>query len=432
MQRGHWNKADKMLFVTAIVFTGALGGYLFFPDNIFAQGMLFCSEAALVGGVADWFAVTALFEKPLGFPWHTAILPRRRDEFMEAAAKLVRREFFSRRELFDLMAQYDWNDLFLRRMESDTVRCEICSSVQRIINNAVQYEDISEKSRDLAAKIRYMILSIPLVNVVKGVTEWLQSDDHDKRMFSGLIAYCREIAEHPDTRKHLEELFEHIQDEHLKNAGLLMNLLAGFASAMNVLDLEDLAACVQREAIRFLNEAEDKDSDLGIKMRAVFYDRLSVLGRDPSAQEMFAAVRGELLRMIPLENLIETGLTGIVKSLRTDLPIPQDSNIRLSMDALIDHEITRWLSLLRSDETAAAALEKLIKDVVYRSALEVQVISAEIVRNVISGMTDKQLNSIVYGKVEPDLLWIRMNGSVVGAVIGLALFLLTAAAKGFA
>ena len=37
-------------------------------------------------------------------------------------------------------------------------------------------------------------------------------------------------------------------------------------------------------------------------------------------------------------------------------------------------------------------------------------------------MTDEQINRLVYDKAEPDLLWIRMNGSIVGAVIGLVIF----------
>jgi uncharacterized membrane-anchored protein YjiN (DUF445 family) len=47
-------------------------------------------------------------------------------------------------------------------------------------------------------------------------------------------------------------------------------------------------------------------------------------------------------------------------------------------------------------------------------------------------MTDEKLNAIVYEKVEPDLLWIRMNGSIVGAAVGLGLFLLMEAAKSLA
>ncbi len=88
----NWNKADKTLLGAAVIFLFALCLHIEYPDNTFASGLLFCAEAALVGGIADWFAVTALFKKPLGFPYHTAILPRRREAFVEATGKMLQTE----------------------------------------------------------------------------------------------------------------------------------------------------------------------------------------------------------------------------------------------------------------------------------------------------------------------------------------------------
>ena len=85
----NWNKADKTLLAAAAIFCFALCLNIQYKDNVYAKGFLFCAEAALVGGIADWFAVTALFEKPLGFPWHTAILPRRRQSFIEDRKSVV-------------------------------------------------------------------------------------------------------------------------------------------------------------------------------------------------------------------------------------------------------------------------------------------------------------------------------------------------------
>ena len=56
-----WNKADRVLFLAFLVFLLALFVHLQLPHSVFASGFLFCAEAALVGGIADWFAVTALF-----------------------------------------------------------------------------------------------------------------------------------------------------------------------------------------------------------------------------------------------------------------------------------------------------------------------------------------------------------------------------------
>jgi len=54
------------------------------------------AEAALVGGLADWFAVTALFRQPLGLPIpHTAILPRNKDRIGEGMASFIERNFLS-------------------------------------------------------------------------------------------------------------------------------------------------------------------------------------------------------------------------------------------------------------------------------------------------------------------------------------------------
>src|ERR1700680_1946282 len=54
------------------------------------------TEAALVGGLADWFAVTALFRQPLGLPIpHTAILPRNKDRIGEGLATFIERNFLS-------------------------------------------------------------------------------------------------------------------------------------------------------------------------------------------------------------------------------------------------------------------------------------------------------------------------------------------------
>ena len=99
----HWNLADKALVGTLLLFFLLLVWHRCAPDSLLAEGLLFTAEAALVGGVADWFAVTALFRRPLGFPYHTALLPRRRKEFSEAMVRLIQQEFFSRRHLFSLL-----------------------------------------------------------------------------------------------------------------------------------------------------------------------------------------------------------------------------------------------------------------------------------------------------------------------------------------
>src|SRR6266700_2274665 len=71
--------------VTAVGAHGTLSGYL-------QAGF----EAAMVGGVADWFAVTALFRRPLGLPIpHTALIVERKDQFAETLGQFVQENFLN-------------------------------------------------------------------------------------------------------------------------------------------------------------------------------------------------------------------------------------------------------------------------------------------------------------------------------------------------
>ncbi len=66
------------------------------------------AEAALVGGLADWFAVTALFRHPLGLPIpHTAILPSNRDRLADSVADFLLHNFLTRRVLAAEIGRYD-------------------------------------------------------------------------------------------------------------------------------------------------------------------------------------------------------------------------------------------------------------------------------------------------------------------------------------
>ena len=76
--------ATGMLLAMAAIFIAARATVHLHPAIGFVQAF---AEAAMVGGLADWFAVTALFRHPLGLPIpHTAIIPRNKDRIGDTLA----------------------------------------------------------------------------------------------------------------------------------------------------------------------------------------------------------------------------------------------------------------------------------------------------------------------------------------------------------
>jgi uncharacterized membrane-anchored protein YjiN (DUF445 family) len=83
--------AGTLLLVAVAVFVGTQ----FFPGSSFALELIeTASEAAIIGGLADWFAVTALFRRPLGLPIpHTALIPSRKDDIARSFGNFIRDRF---------------------------------------------------------------------------------------------------------------------------------------------------------------------------------------------------------------------------------------------------------------------------------------------------------------------------------------------------
>ena len=82
-------RANGILGLTAVLYCFVFIGQFFYGHESWYQPLYWAVQSALIGSVADWFAVTALFRKPLGFPYHTALIPRNKDRLINGVIKLV-------------------------------------------------------------------------------------------------------------------------------------------------------------------------------------------------------------------------------------------------------------------------------------------------------------------------------------------------------
>ena len=85
--------ATSLLLLMAIVFVVT---HYYRDYAVWVPYVKAFAEAAMVGAMADWFAVTALFRHPLGIPIpHTAIIPKRKDEIGSSLANFIKENFLS-------------------------------------------------------------------------------------------------------------------------------------------------------------------------------------------------------------------------------------------------------------------------------------------------------------------------------------------------
>lgn len=390
----NWNKADRTLLAAAVIFLFALCLQVQYPGNVFAAGFLFCAEAALVGGIADWFAVTALFEKPLGFPWHTAILPRRRQSFIEATGRMLQREFFGKKALVAKVKRIDFAGKLLGWLERPESRQLVAKWLADRGRNWLEAQDGTSLSGVLAAR---------LGDLAAGSMT-------PERIRSFLLYGAKElesVARQPEFADKIEAgLNEYIES---KLQGPMAMMMAGFAQSVNVLNTEEAAGLIKDRCILFLERVQQEESEEAEQLQAMAEKISCFLQKKFAArQELDHAVLNSVQRLNLNEYLFNA----------TDERDILDGQLQELAGSIVQVVY----GMLRENSSLQREVSGICYQLAARGVMQAQEMLGSIAGDVLGTMTDEQINRLVYDKAEPDLLWIRMNGSIVGAVIGLVIF----------
>ena len=386
----NWNRADKTLLATAAIFCFALCLNIQYRDNVFAKGFLFCAEAALVGGIADWFAVTALFEKPLGFPWHTAILPRRRQSFIEATGRMLQQEFFGRKSLIKKIRRIDFATMvsaWLGRSQTKQMLAEwLLNRLPLWLSKNGRLPD-GALSRSSALELKAESLK-PL-------------SDYAIRTFY-------DFAKNPEFYQRVKHGLEEYVDSKLQ--GPMAMMMAGFAQSANIINVDEAAELIQKKTILLMERVQQENT-------AEYAQVQESLGKIFDFYEKNLLVKQELNDVL-LNRAEKWDFCGHLLNQNGQI----DALFEKDLVKLIEELLERAEALLSNNKTLQEELNGLIYQMAARGALQAQELLGSITNDVLGTMTDQQINRLVYDKAEPDLLWIRMNGSIVGASIGLVLF----------
>lgn len=428
MRWADWNKADKTLFFALLVFFLALGVHLNNPDKVLADAFLFCAEAALVGGIADWFAVTAIFRKPLGFPYHTAILPRRRQSFIEASVTMVQKEFFSRRKVFRHLERLHLLPMLLGWLAQPETEKQLVLRLVHYARDFLLQQDVRAQAKGIADRFRGTLAALEPEPFFAMWGGWLRQTGKDKEFLSRVAVYLRGRAATEETCSALAAMFERYGEEKVQDNSLGAFLM-GLAKAVDLVNYEEAAKLVQQQILVMLDDLAAKDSKLQQEMLALFYEKAAELNQEPSFHELVHELKDRLVTDLPLEEAVFRTLDHLHRHFAEDKarhvdPLTEHMPaLRTRLEEILRGEYRRMLQLVESDALLRRAVGHFLYDLIARTALHAQTLVGVIVTNVLSRLTDEQLNHLVYDKVEPDLLWIRMNGSIVGAGIGLVLFI---------
>jgi uncharacterized membrane-anchored protein YjiN (DUF445 family) len=359
--------------------------------------------ASLVGGLADWFAVTALFRRPLGLPIpHTAIVVERKDQFAETLGAFVQENFLTPAAVSDRLRAARAIDRLAAWLADPDHASEVAARLADGLVAGTELLRDEDVHGVLDALVRDRIDKVPLAPLAgRALQQLTREGRHEPLIEAALTALSRYLAEHGSELHHRLGV-----DSPWWLPGPLEDRLVASLIQRSRQVLDDMAADPDHPLRQQLDE--------GLEKLAVDLQTSSEL------RSRGEEVKAELLGHPQIRVFAAAVWRDIKQELRAQAEQP-GSELRTWLASLIMQTGTR----LRDDPELAAAAQRGL-DTAVRTALrhfEPELISlvSGTIRRWDAVETSRRLELLL----GPDLQFIRINGTIVGGLAGLALHAVT-------
>ncbi|GLR47148.1 DUF445 domain-containing protein [Sphingomonas astaxanthinifaciens] len=362
------------------------------------------AEAAMVGGLADWFAVTALFRHPLGLPIpHTAIIPRNKDRIGATLANFIRDNFLVARVVARRMRGIDVAGAagrFLQTPSGEGTR--IRRGASRLIADLFESLD-DERLGGIFKGAIAQRLARTEVSPLLGAA--LASAIEDNRHVPMLEAAIGALARALDANEPL------IREMVKRRASWVLRLAA----------LDEKLADAIVEGLRKLTVEVSTDPEH--PMRAKMVEALTRLADDlqhkPETRARVEAWKEELLanRSVAqwLDRLWQKGRASIIAAAR---------NPDAALAGRMGEVLRSAGATLEGDPRIRAAVNQFVRRAVAGMAASYGGSIVGLVSETIRGWDARTVTERLESAVGRDLQYIRINGTIVGGLVGLALHVL--------
>lgn len=387
--------ATGLLVLMAILFVIARSFQSRFPSLSFVAAF---AEAAMVGALADWFAVTALFRSPLGLPIpHTAIIPRNKDRIGDSLSDFLEKNFITQEIIREELRIIDFTGAAAMWLSdtanSKAISHQIVRSIP-VLLRIVEDEDVQQFiQHQISATLRGMKFAPALAEIVS----LLVASKHHETLFDHLIRMAADALEknksyirwriHESSPRWLPKAVDEKLYERLLDA------------------LQDT-----------LDEMREEDSEWRVRFQHSVESLIERLRTSPEYEEKLDSI----LREIVGHPLFRTYLVELWHSIRSRLAADVASESS-QMVAKLDEAFRAFSRELLQDERVQVKLNQWIRIVATETIVARREMIADLVSRVIRKWDADTMSRKLELHVGKDLQYIRINGTLVGGLVGLVL-----------
>lgn len=358
------------------------------------------SEAAMVGALADWFAVTALFNYPLGLKIpHTNLIENSKEKIGDNLGNFVVDNFLSpqniRPYIVKLKVSVYVGDWLSKERNQDVLINELSSILKDIINKL----DDESVVNFISNKAEEMTDSIKLNSVIgNGIEYLLNKNDHQKiitNLSSQIKNYILENHELVSERVGKESFFLIPKSIDNKIAEKITKGLSDY----------------------FMEVEENINHPLRAEMTNKILDFSKELKNEPKWETEFDSIKNDFLQSEKIKQYSADIWQSLKSSLIKELS-EEDSKLKF----YVKKNINEFVFNLQHDEVFQNRIDKWVRLTAYKYILKNTRNFGELISNTVGNWEGKELSRKLELEVGKDLQFIRINGTIVGGLVGLLIY----------
>ncbi len=402
--------ALSLLLLAALTFVVTL----FLPPSFYVSGIKAIAEAAMVGALADWFAVVALFRRvPVPFiARHTAIIPRNKDRIGENLGRFVQEKFLDTDSLLNLIRRYDPSTLLAQWLNAPGNADRVGRHLLQVMRGFLDLTDDTRIQTFMRRAVHRAIDKVDLSQTSALVLESLTKNNRHQALLDAAIDQLLKLLHKPTTREFIaNQLVRWLKREHPIKAKMLPTEWLGEHSAelvANAVDslLDDVALDQGHELRLGFNRAVEK---LIVKLQS-----------DPEMAARADEIKGWLKEDASFNRYIGELWNDMRSWLKADFS-SEESRVQAKIG-----DAARWLGeTLAADPALRDSMNQHLEQAARSVAPEFARFLTRHISDTVKSWDARDMSQQIELNIGKDLQFIRINGTLVGGTIGLILYLLS-------
>lgn len=381
-------------------------------------------EAGTVGGLADWFAVSALFhEVPIPvIKRHTNIIVKNRARLTEGAADLVTNRWLSADVVKAKLENISFSDTLLRVLQEPANQEPAIELIRDVLLRLAVNLDKPQVAEFLEKLFKEQLERIDLTRPLGRWMEDAIREGRHQKLWDIILDSAEKTINDEETRGLILHRVDEVIHE-IKEQDFLKRAFLGVAEFLGVLHKDVIAGKITEKIGELIITARNNPSHpLRGKIDALLLDFSKGLSSgDPSLTAMVDGLKTKFMNNADTKSLIQHGLSQFKSKLSNQLE-RNDSAFMLVLTGYL-REI---LADLQSDTLARENIDSWMRDTITGLAEKYHHTIGDMVRMSLhpEKLDDRGLVNQIEDKVGNDLQYIRLNGAVVGGLAGILLGLI--------